>query len=247
VLDAVRGAPKPVVVNFLGGEAAPVLDAGAHPAPTFEGAARAATALARGETPGAHPADGGDAEDPGLAALAASASATLGSGDHEIRGLFSGGSLAGEAKILVKGLLGPERHDRILDLGDDEFTVGRPHPMIDPRLRVEHIAALADEPAVGVLLLDIVLGYGSHLDPAGALAPAIVELRERRAAAGRPLVVVASVCGTEADPQGLGRQEQILSDAGVLLGSSNARAARLAAGIVAAAREATGPAVAAGG
>ena len=250
VLDAVRGAPKPVVVNFLGGEAGPVLDAGAHPAPTFEAAARAATALARGEAPPAHDSDGGDVgggEDARLATLAASAAAALGPGDLEIRGLFSGGSLAGEAKILVKRLLGPDRHDRILDLGDDEFTVGRPHPMIDPRLRVEHIVALADEPAVGVLLLDVVLGYGSHLDPAGALAPALVELRERRAAAGRPVAVVASVCGTEADPQSLGRQEQILSDAGVLLASSNARAARLAAGIAAAAREATGPAVAAGG
>jgi len=236
VLDAVRGAAKPVVVNFLGGEPDAVRAAGAHPAATFEAAARIATALARREVV---PADGraregtDGADDPALAALAADAAGRLSPGQTEIRGLFSGGSLAGEAKLLVKGLLGPDRHDRILDLGDDEFTVGRPHPMIDPRLRTEHIAALADDPAVAVLLLDVVLGYGSHLDPAGALAPTIVETRRRAAAAGRHLAVVASVCGTESDPQGLGRQEQILADAGVLLASSNARAARLAAGIAA--------------
>jgi len=239
VLDAVRGAAKPVVVNFLGGEPDAVRAAGAHPAATFEAAARIATALARGATGssdgrGRDEIDGTDgADDPALAALAADAAGRLAPGQSEIRGLFSGGSLAGEAKLLVKRLLGPDRHDRILDLGDDEFTVGRPHPMIDPRLRTEHIAALADDPAVAVLLLDVVLGYGSHLDPAGALAPTIVEARRRAAAAGRHLAVVASVCGTEADPQGLGRQEQILADAGVLLASSNARAARLAAGIAA--------------
>ena len=245
VLDAVRGASKPVIVNFLGGEPGAVRDAGAYPAATFEAAARIATALARGETPPAHGLDGSD--DGALAALAREAATGLGPGRSEIRGLFSGGSLAGEAKLLLKRLLGPDRHDRILDLGDDEFTVGRPHPMIDPRLRVERILALADEPAVGVLLLDVVLGYGSHLDPAGSLVPAIVEARETAAAGGRALAVVASVCGTESDPQGLNRQEQLLADAGVLLASSNARAARLAAGIVAAAREATGPAVAARG
>jgi succinyl-CoA synthetase alpha subunit len=244
VLDAVRGAPKPVVVNFLGGDADDVRAVGAHPASTFEAAARVATALAGGATP---PSDAdADAGDPALDALAGDAAARLARGQTEIRGLYSGGSLAGEAKLLLKRRLGADRHDRILDLGDDEFTVGRPHPMIDPRLRIEHILALADEPAVAVLLIDVVLGYGSHLDPAGALAPAIVDARARAVAAGRHLAVVASVCGTEADPQGLGRQEQILADAGVLLTSSNARAARLAAGIAAAAPSAAGHPMAAG-
>jgi succinyl-CoA synthetase alpha subunit len=235
VIDAVRGAPKPVVVNFLGGEPEAVRAAGAYPASTFEAAARIATALARGDAPPDDDGAADAAEDPALAALAADAAARLARGQAEVRGLFSGGSLAGEAKLMLRRLLGADRHDRILDLGDDEFTVGRPHPMIDPRLRTEQIAALADEPEVAVLLLDVVLGYGSHLDPAGALAPTIVETRRRAAAAGRHLAVVASVCGTEADPQGLGRQEQILAEAGVLLASSNARAARLAARIAAAA------------
>ena len=136
----------------------------------------------------------------------------------------------------------PDRHDRILDLGDDEYTVGRPHPMIDPRLRNETIVATAEEPAVGMLLLDVVLGHGSHPDPAGALAPAIADAMALATAAGRQLLVVASVCGTDLDPQGLARQERILAQTGVMLESSNARAAMLAATIAAdAARLAAAP------
>src|SRR5206468_82838 len=105
-----------------------------------------------------------------------------------------------------------------------EYTVGRPHPMIDPRLRNETIIATAGDPAVAVLLLDVVLGHGSHPDPAGALAPAIADARALAIAGGRRLLVVASVCGTDLDPQGLDRQERILAEVGVMLESSNARA-----------------------
>ncbi len=107
------------------------------------------------------------------------------------------------------------------DLGDDEFTVGRPHPMIDPRLRNERIVQAAADPETAVILLDVVLGYGSHPDPAGALMPAV--------AAATAFVMVASVCGTPADPQGLQRQTALLRDAGVVVAPSNAQAARLAA------------------
>jgi L-asparaginase/Glu-tRNA(Gln) amidotransferase subunit D len=88
-----------------------------------------------------------------------------------------------------------------------------------------------------VLLLDVVLGYGSHPDPAGALRPALEEATARAARAGREVVVLASVCGTAADPQGLDRQEARLREAGVVLCPSNAEAARLAALV---AREAGG-------
>jgi FdrA protein len=105
--------------------------------------------------------------------------------------------------------------------------------MIDPRLRNEQIVAAAAEATVGIILLDVVLGYGSHPDPADALAPAIADAMARAVSAGRHLLVVASVCGTDLDPQGLERQEQILAQTGVLLESSNARAAMLAACIAA--------------
>jgi FdrA protein len=227
ILNAVRGAPKPVVINFLGGSPDAVRDVGAHPAGTFEDAARIATALATGGDPNAVAAPL-DAE---LIAAAVAAASRLAPGQSAVRGLFSGGSLAGEAKIILKGLRGATAHDVVLDLGDDEYTVGRPHPMIDPRLRNEHIISAAGDQDVAVILLDVVLGYGSNPDPAGALAPAIREAREVAARAGRRLAVVASVCGTLSDPQGLDRQEATLEEAGVILASSNARAAMVAARI----------------
>jgi FdrA protein len=236
ILDAVRSSPKPVVVNFLGGDAAAAEAVGAHHAPTFESAARVAVALAQGEPAPERATDlAAELRDPHMEALAVSAAARLARGQREIRGLYTGGSLAGEAKVVLAAVLGPERHDRILDLGEDEYTVGRPHPMIDPRLRNEHIVAAAAEPSVGILLLDVVLGHGSHPDPAEALAPAIADAMALAISAGRHLLVVASVCGTDLDPQGLERQERILAQTGVMLESSNARAAVLAAAIAAAA------------
>ena len=232
ILDAIRSSPKPVVVNFLGGDPSAVRAVGAHPAATFEAAAQIAVALAGvGPSPDGLADSGPIAVDPLIAAQAADAAARLAPGQTEIRGLFSGGSLAGEAKVVLKAILGPDRHDRILDLGDDEYTVGRPHPMIDPRLRNETIVATAEEATVGIVLLDIVLGHGSHPDPAEAMAPAIVDAIALATSAGRALLVVASVCGTDLDPQGLARQERVLAQAGVMLESSNARAATLAAAI----------------
>lgn len=242
ILNVVRGARKPVVVNFLGGDAGAVRAVGGHPAATFEAAARAAVVLARGEP---LPRDDG-AADPQAQALARDAAARLGPEQREIRGLYSGGSLAGEAKVILRRVLGPERHDQILDLGDDEYTVGRPHPMIDPRLRNEQIVATAANGNVGVVLLDVVLGYGSHPDPAGAMAPAIADAMALARSAGRHLLFVASVCGTDDDPQGLDRQERILAQTGVILESSNARAAMLAASIAATVAAATGTAAPAG-
>jgi len=239
ILTRVRDAAKPVVVNFLGSDPQAIRAAGAVAATTFEDAAREAVALLGGAA----------AWDPTSGAGVSAETTTDGQGNGQIppdeiearradmagrlvRGLYSGGSLAGEAKLVLRDLLGEGRGDRIVDLGDDEYTVGRPHPMIDPRLRIEHIAAAAEDPAVAVLLLDVVLGYGSHPDPAGALAPAIVAACDAAAAHGRALTVVASVCGTDADPQGFAGQEQALREAGVMLAPSNARAARLAAEVI---------------
>jgi FdrA protein len=225
VLAAASAASKPVVVNFLGGDGDAIRAAGAHPATTFEEAARTAAELSLGAPP---PPLDDDAGDP------AAWAATLSRGQDRIAGLYSGGSLASEAKVVLKGLLGPEAaaEQQILDLGDDEYTVGRPHPMIDPRLRSEKIEEAGGDRQVAVILLDIVLGYASHPDPAGALIPAIRAARDAAAADGRGLAVIASVCGTPGDPQGLASQSAILADAGVHLAASNARAAQLA-GLVA--------------
>jgi hypothetical protein len=130
----------------------------------------------------------------------------------DVRGLYSGGTLCSEAERIVG-------HGTFTDFGDDEYTQGRAHPMIDQSLRLEHLAA-ASEP---VLLLDVVLGYGAHPDPAGELLPAL------DAARARGLAVIAGVCGTDADPQPRAAQVARLRDAGVVVMDSNAQAARLAA------------------
>ncbi|HTI30013.1 MAG TPA: acyl-CoA synthetase FdrA [Methylomirabilota bacterium] len=225
VLAAASAASKPVVVNFLGGDADAIRASGVHPATTFEDAAQTAAALSLGAPP---PQLNDDASDP------AAWAAGLAPGQDRIAGLYSGGSLASEAKVVLKGLLGADAaaQQEIVDLGDDEYTVGRPHPMIDPRLRMEKIEEAGGDPRVAVILLDIVLGYASHPDPAGALIPAIRAADAAARAEGRGLAIVASVCGTPNDPQGFDGQRSILADAGVHLAASNARAAHLA-GLVA--------------
>ncbi|MCS7131580.1 MAG: hypothetical protein NZ934_02500, partial [Hadesarchaea archaeon] len=118
-----------------------------------------------------------------------------------------------------------------VDMGDDEFTakIGKPHPMIYHELRQKRILAEASDPETAVILLDIVLGHGADMDPAGALAKTIVQAKKIAEDDGRYLPVVASVCGTPQDPQGLISQEKKLRNAGVIVMPSNAQAARMAA------------------
>ena len=121
-------------------------------------------------------------------------------------------------------------------MGDDAYTQGRAHPMIDPGLRLQRIAREAADPATAVLLLDVILGFGAQEDPASVLIDALEEARQCAARDGRYLCVIASVCGTESDAQVLSQQEQRLRDAGVLVASSNAEASRLAAAVIKAIR-----------
>ncbi len=159
-----------------------------------------------------------------------------------LRGLFCGGTLADEAMLVAAAALGdiasniPLRPELalgadlrspghvVIDFGDDALTQGRAHPMIDPTLRMERIAVEAADPTCGVLLLDLVLGYGSHPDPAGELAAAIGSARATAAAAGRELPVVVSLTGVEGDPQGLTACAEILAAAGASVFVSNAAA-----------------------
>jgi FdrA protein len=140
--------------------------------------------------------------------------------DKLAKGLYCGGTLCSEAKMIfaAKGLPGHS----FVDLGDDQFTRGRPHPMIEPELRNEHVAAALADPRIGVILVDVVLGFGSHLDPAGTLTKALNGKKP----------VIASVVGTEGDPQVWSRQVAALRAAGVAVAPSNAHAAELAASLV---------------
>ncbi|MCW2793951.1 MAG: FdrA family protein [Nocardioides sp.] len=140
-----------------------------------------------------------------------------------LRGLFVGGTLASEAKLIAAEALGAESvggaGHTFVDFGDDAYTTGRAHPMIDPSLRLDHLARAAADPDTAVILLDVVLGHGAEPDPAARLAPAV-------AAIGQPVVI--AVVGTDADPQGLERQVRALADAGAEVHLSNAGAARRA-------------------
>ena len=233
VLEVARSSGKPVVVNFLGGDPAAIRQTGAVPAATLEDAAGLAVALCRG-TKARTTAQRAAA--PPLTGAARTQARRFAKGQRLIRGLFSGGTLCQEAALILGSTAarnGDGAGHTVIDLGDDEFTVGRPHPMIDFRLRNERILEAARDPATAVILLDVVLGYGAHPDPAAALLPAIKNGVKAATKARRGLAFVASVCGTASDPQGLSKQEEILREAGVLLASSNAQAARLAASLVA--------------
>lgn len=136
-----------------------------------------------------------------------------------VEALYCGGTLCSEAELIFKrrGLQG----HRFIDLGDERYTRGRPHPMIDPEIRNAHVAAAGADPAVGVILVDVVLGYGAHPDPAGVLLG--VKCAK---------TMVASVTGTDSDPQVRSRQAGKLREAGVLVAPSNAQAAELAVSLV---------------
>ncbi len=158
-----------------------------------------------------------------------------------IRGLFSGGTLCYESLVILGDTVGPvysnvplEPSLRVpappgshvcLDLGEEEYTVGRPHPMIDPAARLEMLDEQASDPAVAVVLLDVVLGYGSHEDPASELAPACARAVEEG------VVVVAYVLGTQSDPQDYARQREILRRAGCIVTETAARASLAAAAV----------------
>jgi FdrA protein len=178
----------------------------------------------------------------GLRGRAAAACSRLAPGRSTVRGLFSGGTLCYEAQLILGDLLGPvfsnepldpERalpapdHSHVLlDLGAEEYTRGRPHPMIDPSSRLEMLRVAAREPDVAVILVDVVLGYGSHADPGRVLAPVCAEVMD----AGGPQVVVY-LLGTDLDPQGYASQRATLESAGCLVTETNARAAYVAAAI----------------
>jgi FdrA protein len=120
----------------------------------------------------------------------------------------------------------------MIDFGDDRLTVGRPHPMIDHSLRIDRIAAEAADPGCAVLLVDVVLGFGAHPDPAHSLGPVISRARERASADGRDLAVVVSLIGSAGDPQGWKATAEALAAAGASVHLSNAAAARTAVALI---------------
>ena len=176
-----------------------------------------------------------------LAGVIVDAAARMAGARRAVRGFFTGGTLCYEAQVVLSRALGPVysniplRPDLglpappgahiCLDLGEEEYTRGRPHPMIDPAARIQIMRADAFGDDIAAVLLDVVLGYGSHPDPAGEIAGTCADIVASGAA------VVAYVLGARADRQGLDRQRQTLRDAGAIVTASAAEAARAAAAI----------------
>lgn len=231
ILGMAAACGKPVVVNFLGAHLQ-------HPPPNVRGATTLEeAALQAAQLSGAHP----------LVPPEEAIGGRIGEGRRWIRGLYSGGTLCTEAQVVLRESVGgvwsnvpltpalrladPLRSGEhtLVDLGSDEFTVGRLHPMLDPEVRCRRILKESDDPEVGVILFDVVLGYGAHPDPASELRAA-VEAARRKTRDG--ITFVASVCGTENDPQGYTGQVEALREAGVLVAPTNAGAARLAGRLV---------------
>jgi len=232
LLQLARSAGKPVVVDFIGYLGRSVENL--HFADTFDEAAATAVQLAAEQAGGEQLAEGALPTGP------------FAPGQRYLRGLFSGGTLAYEAQLLLQDYLpgvpirsnAPlrkeyrlasslvSREHTIVDLGEDEFTVGRLHPMMDNDLRIRRLHQEAGDPEVAVILLDVVLGYGAHPDPAGELAPAIAQACNHAMQAGRHLEVVAIVVGTDQDPQNMAVQVEQIQAAGAHVEMSNDAAIR---------------------
>jgi len=221
---AIAKIRKPVVACVLGAKAP--TQSTATWVETLDAAAEAIVALLAKRIPARQPFSNPSDIRTRLARLHAG-----GPISRDVLGLYTGGTLAHETHLLLESLLGHDIAHQILDLGDDQYTVGRPHPMIDPQVRTDMILKAGEERA-GVLLVDLVLGRGSHPNPAAPLAAAIRRASEATAIAGRRLITVGSVIGTARDPQDLPQQTAQLEEAGIEILPSNAEAARFVALLV---------------
>ncbi|MGY4711751.1 acyl-CoA synthetase FdrA [Mycolicibacterium sp. CBM1] len=248
VLSAAEASDKPVVVIFLGADPAAVTREGVYGATYLAQAADMAVALAGGEHPCASAITITDETRSALDDLAGAMATT----QRYVRGIFSGGTFCYEAQLVHRAAgisaysntpvagntalsdIRTSVDNTIVDMGDDDFTQGRPHPMIDPSQKNARIRAEVADPATAVVLFDVVLGYGSADDPTAELISVIGESSAAARAEGRLVAFIGYVCGTDLDPQDRAVAVAGLQAAGVLVASSNAEAAVWSASLVAA-------------
>lgn len=231
IMNYLRSLDKQIVTIFLG-EKPEHHEENLYHAYTLEEAARISVQLAKKEKVGQFRSQ-------------ASFAAEKVKEGKTIKGFYSGGTLAGEAAMLIKDALGLDRNREeeegfelkhngfeIIDLGDDQYTQGKPHPMIDPTTRGEYIAKAMDKDAPDVILFDLVLGYGSHEYMADALAPSIKKLQEQAKKENKEIHLVTTICGTRNDPQGYDSQKQIMEDLGVIVCETNNEAVEKALSLI---------------
>ena len=236
ILAYAGGLSKPVIVNFIGYETNLKEIDNLYFASTFDDTAAAAVALV---------SEGESSDSRAVIDLGG-----FSTQQKYLRGLYSGGTLAYEALLILEKSLTNlysnvpinkkmklenslvSLEHTIVDLGEDEFTVGRLHPMMDNELRIQRLATEAADPEVALILLDVVLGYGSHNDPGAELAPAIEAAIQDARKADRRLDVVVTLSGTDLDPQGLDLQRELFENAGAKVYLSSDRAVRYAGSVV---------------
>lgn len=253
LVAAAQKISKPVVINFLGADPALRTDLSqAGDNITWADTLESAAYLAVGLIPNARVKQTDKQQR--LSAfneVIAKRTPLLKADQVNVRGLYTGGTFCYEAQLLlaphlkecrsntpIKSLkrldnIWQSQGHTIIDLGDDDFTRGKPHPMIDPSTRNERLLQEASDPSTAIILVDLVLGYGAHENPAEGLVGTIEQASKIAAAAGRTLFFVGFICGTQNDPQQYQKQQQLLQDAGVLLAESNAHATEIVAAIIA--------------
>jgi succinyl-CoA synthetase alpha subunit len=244
ILSRLRHTRKPCVAHFIGLETKPASE-NLWFSGDLEEAAAMAVALSRGQR-----YEGHGISMAGMEQAMEQETGRMAGTQKYLRGLYAGGTLADEAMIIFERegfavysniQTNPERilqnphascQHTIIDLGDDRFTMGRPHPMIDPSIRAARIEKEMEDPEVAVMLLDFVLGYGSHEDPCGSILGTLKRAKDRAKDRGGNLTVVASITGTKADYQNKDDQRKKLESIGCLVMPSNTRAALLALQII---------------
>ncbi len=246
VIDKLKETGKPCVIHFIGLKPG-AQEGNLYYASNLEEAAGMAVALAKGEKYEKRVFTIPESE---VEAIVKKETANMSKEQKYLRGLYTGGTLADEAMIIFEEEIGniysnnqtkPElvlkdphvsQEHTIVDLGDDVFTVGRPHPMIDPSTREERIVKEMEDPEMAVMLLDMVLGYGSHEDPSGAILDSLKKAKEKFKERGGYLSIVASITGTAGDFQNMEEQKKKLESIGCVVMPSNYQASMLALKII---------------
>ena len=234
---------KQVVGVFLGADPRHLQDCGLTPAPDLEAGAISSLDIA-GIKHNYHSQPGMDIEETANGIVE-----KLNKGQKYLRALFTGGTFCSETQVIFKDMpdiysnvpippfaflkdAGESEKHTVIDLGDDRFTLGKPHPMMDFSTRNERLLREAGDKETAVILLDLVLGYGANMNPVPELVPVIKQAKQRALDAGRDIPVICSVTGTDEDPQDRGYVVQALKEAGVIVCRSNAQASKLCKRII---------------
>lgn len=243
IANEVKLIKKPVVAIFIGANKEMIEKSGAIAAESLEEAALFSVALSQGKTVDFARTKLADRSKE-IQKLAAEL--VNNSSGKYLRGLFSGGTLCDEAQLIMKKSIGnvfsntplhpdfklqdvwKSKEHTILDLGDDEFTAGRPHPMIDFSLRNKRIIEEAKDKDTAIIMLDVVLGYGSNMQPDAELVPAISQAKE----ISPKLQIICSITGTDKDPQNYNKVKTALENIGVIIMPSNVAASELCTNII---------------